>query len=126
MEEIRRVTERLNGYPGWLAYYGNFRCVRKFDINASLRSVIDKGVKIFREELNNFLKGKKRETYIKTLRILSMEARWSELKSELMINNKILRDILRNLKNAMLISEDNGYYYILDPILRTAIKNIRP
>jgi len=45
-----------------------------------------------------------------TLRILSMEARY-ELKSKLMINNKILRDILRNLKNAMLISEDNGYYY---------------
>jgi len=27
------------------------------------------------------------------------------------------------IRNAMLISEDNGYYYIPDPILRTAIKN---
>jgi AAA+ ATPase superfamily predicted ATPase len=40
-----------------------------------------------------------------------------------MINNKILQDILRNLKNAMLISEDNRYYHIPDPILRTYIKH---
>jgi len=37
----------------------------------------------------------------------------------------VLRDILMNLKNALLITEDDGYYYIPDPVLRIAIKNIR-
>ncbi|MEM2541149.1 MAG: ATP-binding protein [Candidatus Methanomethylicia archaeon] len=125
LEEVERVVKNLNGYPGWLAYYGNFRCVRKLDIDISLKSVIDEGVKIFREELNNFLKGKRREAYIRILRILSIGARWSELKSELMVNSKILWDMLRSLRSAMLISEDNGYYYIPDPILRIVIKNIK-
>lgn len=125
MEEIENVVERLNGYPGWLAYYGNFRCVRKLDAETSLRSVIDEGAKIFEEELENFLKGKKRENYIKALRVISIGARWSEIKNELIVNNKVLRDILMNLKNAMLIAEDDGYYYIPDPILRLAIRNIR-
>jgi len=125
MEEIENVVERLNGYPGWLAYYGNFRCVRKLDAETSLRSVIDEGAKIFEEELENFLKGKKRENYIKALRVISIGARWSEIKDELIVNNKVLRDILMNLKNAMLIAEDDGYYYIPDPILRLAIRNIR-
>jgi AAA+ ATPase superfamily predicted ATPase len=125
IEEIEKVIERLNGHPGWLAYYGNFRCVRNLDIEASLRSVIDKGVKIFEEEIESFLKGKKRENYLKALKVISIGARWSEIKNELMINNKVLRDILMNLKNAMLIAEDEGYYYIPDTVLRIAIKNIR-
>jgi AAA+ ATPase superfamily predicted ATPase len=124
-EEIEKVVERLNGYPGWLAYFGNFRCIRKLDFDNSLRSVIDEGVKIFEEEIENFLQGKKRENYIKALRMISLGARWSELKKEFMVNNKVLRDILMNLKNAMLIAEDDGYYYIPDPVLRIAIKNIR-
>jgi hypothetical protein len=125
MEEIENVVERLNGYPGWLAYYGNFRCVRKLDVETSLRSVIDEGVKIFEEEIENFLKGKKRENYIKALKVISIGARWSEIKNELMVNSKVLRDILMNLKNAMLIAEDDEYYYIPDSILRLAIRNIR-
>ena len=114
----------MDGYPGWLAYYGNFRCVRKLNFDNSLRSVIE-GVKIFEEEIENFLQGKKRENYIKALRIISIGARWGELKKELMVNNKVLRDILMNLKNALLITDDDGYYYIPDPVLRIAIKNIR-
>jgi len=47
------------------------------------------------------------------LRIISNGARWSELRRELMMNNKVLRDILVNLKNAMLISEDYAYYTYL-------------
>ena len=125
LEEVEEAVKKLNGYPGWLAYYGNFRCVRGLDPDTSLKSVINEGVKIFREELNNFLKGKKKEVYIRILRILSTGARWSELKNELMVNNKILRDILGSLRNAMLISEDNGYYYIPDPILRIVVKNIK-
>jgi AAA+ ATPase superfamily predicted ATPase len=125
MEEIENVVERLNGYPGWLAYYGNFRCVRKLDVETSLRYVIDEGVKIFEEEIENFLKGKKRENYIKALRVISIGARWSEIKNELRVNSKVLRDILLNLKNAMLIAEDDGYYYIPDSILRIAIRSIR-
>jgi AAA+ ATPase superfamily predicted ATPase len=65
LEEVEKIVKRLNGYPGWLAYYGNFRCVRRLGIDASLKSVMSEGVKIFREELNNFLKDKKREIYIK-------------------------------------------------------------
>lgn len=123
-EELEEAVGRLNGYPGWLVYYGNFRCVRGLDSDTSLRLVLDEGAKIFREELENFLKNKRREVYIKALRVLSIGARWSELKGELMVNSKVLRDILRNLMNAMFISEDNNYYYIPDPILRVTVKKV--
>jgi len=44
---------------------------------------------------------------------------------EPMVDNKVLRHILMNLKNAILIAENDGYCYIPDPVLRIAIKNIR-
>jgi len=44
---------------------------------------------------------------------------------EPMVDNKVLRHILMNLKNAILIAENDGYCYIPDLVLRIAIKNIR-
>ena len=83
------------------------------------------GSKIILNELNNFLKNRRRELYIKALRTIRSGARWSEIKRELDINNKILNDILKNLKSAMIIEEDNGYYWIEDPITKEAIKKLR-
>lgn len=79
-EEIEKAVDRLNGYVGWLTYYGNFRCIRRLSHDEALKETLSEGSKIILEELNNFLKGRRRELYVKTLRTVSNGARWSEVK----------------------------------------------
>ena len=123
--EIEEAVDRLNGYVGWLTYYGNFRCERRLSHEQALEETVKEGSKIILNELNNFLKNRRRELYIKALRTIRSGARWSEIKRELDINSKILNDILKNLKSAMIIEEDNGYYWIEDPITKEAVKKLR-
>ncbi|MGB9729752.1 MAG: AAA family ATPase [Thermoprotei archaeon] len=125
-DEVDTVTNKLDGYPGWLAYYGNFRCVRGFGMIDALNSVLEEGSKIFKDELEHFLTGKNRDIYVRILRILADGgARWSELKDTFALNSKVLNDVLKNLVDAMFVSKENGYYYIADPILKNSIKSIK-
>ncbi len=124
-DEVEEVVEMLNGYVGWLTYYGNFRCERKLSHKEALEETLKEGSKIMLSELNNFLKNRKRELYIKVLRTVRTGARWSEIKRELNINSKVLNDILKNLTSAMIVEEDEGYYWIEDPITKEAIKKLR-
>ncbi len=59
------------------------------------------GSKIIQTELDHFLKNRRRELYVKVLRIVRTGARWSDIKRELNINSKVLNDILKNLTSAM-------------------------
>ncbi|MEM3833384.1 MAG: ATP-binding protein [Thermoprotei archaeon] len=124
-EEIVDAVERLNGYVGWLTYYGNFRCERRLSHEEALKETVSEGSKIIQSELNHFLKNRRRELYIKVLRIVRTGARWSEIKRELDINSKVLNGILKNLTSAMIVEGNEGYYWIEDPITREAIKKLR-
>ncbi len=124
-EEIVNAVEKLNGYVGWLTYYGNFRCERRLSHEEALKETVSEGSKIIQSELNHFLKNRRRELYIKVLRIVRTGARWSEIKRELDINSKVLNDILKNLTSAMIVEGNEGYYWIEDPITREAIKKLR-
>jgi len=123
--EIDDAVDRLNGYVGWLTYYGNFRCIRKLTHEEALKETINEGSKILLEEINNFLKKRRRDLYVKTLRMVSTGARWSEIKNNLNVNSKVLNDILSNLSSAMIIEEEEGYYWIEDPIMKEAVKRLR-
>ena len=123
--EIGEVVDRLNGYVGWLTYYGNFRCVRRLRHEEALKETIREGSKIIRAEINNFLKNRRRELYIKALRMMGIGARWNQMKRELGVNSKVLGDVLGTLTALMMVEEKDGYYWIEDPILREAVKLLK-
>jgi hypothetical protein len=123
--EIGEVVDRLNGYVGWLTYYGNFRCVRRLRHEEALKETIREGSKIIRAEINNFLKNRRRELYVKALRMMGMGTRWNQMKRELGVNSKVLGDILGTLTDLMMVEEKEGYYWIDDPMLREAVKLLK-
>ncbi|PUA31866.1 MAG: hypothetical protein B9J98_05065 [Candidatus Terraquivivens tikiterensis] len=123
-DEIEEAVEKLNGYVGWLTYYGNFRCVEKMDHQKALQATIRRGVAIIKGELENFLKNRRRDLYVKVLRMAARGVRWSELKDELDVNNKVLRDVLQTLLDVMILDAENGYYQTSDPILRETVRKL--
>jgi len=123
--EIEEAVDRLNGYVGWLTYYGNFRCVRRLSHDEALKETVNEGSKIILEELNNFLKGRRRELYVKTLRTVSNGARWSDVKKTLNANSKVVKIVLETLSSAMIVERKEGYYWIDDPVIREAARRIK-
>lgn len=122
-EQIEEAVDRLDGYVGWLTYYGNFRCIRRFSHEKALAETTREGSKIISSELNNFLAKRQRNLYVKTLRMCINGTRWSELNNELGVNSKVLYDILNTLKSVDLIGEKTkGHYTTDDPIMKEAIK----
>ncbi len=122
-EEIIETVELLDGYVGWLTYYGNYRCIRRLSHEKALQNVYAEGRKIMLEELNHFLENKKnKEKYIQLLK--NLPARWSELETKLNVNSKILRQMLLNLENAFLVEKHGNTYVITDPILRKLVREL--
>ncbi len=122
--EIEEVVENLDGYPGWLTYYGNYRCVRGLTHSEALEEVYREGKLVMVDELKRFLRS--RRNYSKYLEILrNLPARWSDLEKKLSINKKVLRDMLRALENAQLIGKVGATYTIPDPILRRAVLELQ-
>ena len=123
-EELDEVVETLNGYVGWLTYYGNYRCVRRLSHREALEKVYDEGKLIMLEELKRFLKNRRNQSkYVELLR--SLPARWSELERKLRVNRKVLRDMLRSLEDAMIVEKKGLTYTIPDPILRRLVLELR-
>jgi len=123
--EVEETVNRLDGYVGWLTYYGNFRCTRMMEHSRALNAAIEEGVKVILEEINHFLQNKQRKPYVKVLRSARHGARWSELQSGLGVNDKILADILQRLTNVGYLDKVNGLYTINDPVTREAVLRLR-
>ncbi|MEM1541831.1 MAG: ATP-binding protein [Ignisphaera sp.] len=120
LNELEEAIDLLGGYPGWLAYYGNMRCVRRLTHKEALEQVYQEGKQILLEELKKFLESRKiPEKYIKLLKLLP--ARWSELKNAMNINSKVLSDMIQNLEKAIIIEKKGDTYTIPDPIMRNLI-----
>ena len=121
--EIEEAVESLNGYPGWLVYYGNMRCVRNLGHREALERVYSEGKQILLQELKKFLTTRKYpERYIKLLKLLP--ARWSELKNSLAVNAKTLAEMLNSLEKAMIIEKKGNTYTIPDPIMRRLVLDL--
>jgi len=124
-KELEEAVERLDGYAGWLTHYGNFRLTRKLPHEEALRETTDEGSKTLVLELNKFLRNRRKDIYAKVLRMAVVGARWSDIKKEVVVNNKVLSDILHSLTAAMLVEEKAGYYWIADPLLKEAVRLLR-
>ena len=118
--EVEEAVELLDGYPGWLTYYGNYRCVRGYGHREALEQVYLEGRRVMQEELEMFLRNKRlREKYLDLLR--NLPARWSELERKMGVNRKILSSMLKSLEKAMLIKKIGRTYTITDPVLRRLV-----
>ena len=121
--EIDEVVELFNGYVGWLAYYGNYRCIRRVPHSKALELVYSEGKKIMMNELERFLSNKKnRDKYIRLLKMLP--ARWRDLELGLNVNKKVLRDMLRNLEYAFIVEKRGATYVTSDPVLRRLVMEL--
>ncbi len=119
-QEINETVETLNGYVGWLTYYGNLRCVRKIPHLEALRETSEQGIQATLEEIKAFLRSRKNdELYIKILKYLP--AKWSELLKITKVNSKVLNDALETLQETFLVRKINRTYTTTDNLIKRAI-----
>lgn len=124
--ELREAVGALDGYVGWLTYYGNFRGIRGMSQAAALEEVVNEGKKVVGQELKNFLKGRDEKAYLTVLRSAALGARWSEIREALEsrfgeFNSKRISDILRVLMASMLVEKRGEVYVVPDPVLRKIV-----
>lgn len=125
-DELKEVVGALNGYVGWLTYYGNFRCVRKTSRERALEEVLSEGKKLIGTELRSFLQGRDKKAYLTTLRAAALGARWNEIKRVLekrfgRFNSKRVSDIVKVLEASMLVEKRGDLYIVPDPIMRRKV-----
>lgn len=119
-DELLEAVERLDGYPGWLTYYGNARCIRGLGHGEALDHVYREGRQILMEELKRFLSTRRNpELYTRLLRLLP--ATWKQLLRGLGVNPKVLRDMLRSLQGAMIVEKIGNTYTVTDPVMRQLV-----
>jgi hypothetical protein len=126
-EQIEEAVEKLDGIPGWLTLYGNNVAIRKLSHKKAMEETVSEGIKITRDELEHFLQGRDRTTYLAALKIATTSARWKEIKAAIetrrnsVPNDATVQNALENLKAAMLLDEKEGIYTVKDPMLRTLL-----
>jgi hypothetical protein len=123
---IDEAVERLAGIPGWLTLYGNNVAVQRLPHQEALQQTISEGTKIVKDELEHFLAGRDKTSYLAALKAAATSARWKETKGALEtrkgpVNDATIQNVLKNLKAAMLIEEKDGVYAVHDPMLRTVL-----
>ena len=126
-KQMEEAVEKLDGIPGWLTLYGNNVAIRKLPHKKAMEETISEGMKITKDELEHFLQGRDRTTYLATLKVAATSARWREIKAGIetrrnsVANDATVQNALENLKAAMLINEEEGVYTVKDPMLRTLL-----
>ena len=89
-----------------------------------MQETISEGMKIAKDELEHFLQGRDRTTYLAALKIAATSARWKEIKAAIETrrnsepNDATVQNALEGLKAAMLTNEEEGVYTVKDPMLR--------
>ena len=130
----RAVEERLDGLPGWLTLYGNNIAVRRLAQEKALEETVSEGLKIVKDELNHYLKGRDRSAHIAALKACATSARWSEVKGAMetrkrkgtsRVNDATVYNVISSLKSGMLIDEEQNAYRVIDPMLRTLLLTTR-
>lgn len=122
--ELEEAVERLDGYPGWLTYYGNARCIRGMSHVEAISHVYSEGKQVLLEELKHFLSARHNpHLYLRLLRLLP--ATWSQLLRALQVNPKTLRNTLMSLEGAMIIEKIGSTYTITDPVMRVLVYELQ-
>jgi len=120
-DEIEEAAKELDGVIGWLTYYGYLRSRGA----GGLEQVVREAIALAKNELESFLKTRVSSgRYKAVLKLLAQGVRgWGELKRELErlekkeISDRVLHDILKELKRHSIIDESNEF---TDPIYKRA------
>ncbi len=129
--KIGDVLERLDGIPGWLTLYGSKAGVERLSHEVALTETGKEAEKIVIAELENFLAGRNKELYLAVMRATTYGARWGEIRKSVearigVVNNARLSAVLKSLKAAMFIEEKEGFYRMIDPIVRGVVLTSKP
>ncbi|HEY6238229.1 MAG TPA: ATP-binding protein [Thermoplasmata archaeon] len=125
---LRAAVDRsLDGMPGWLTLFGNRMAVERLSAEDAERATVEEGMRVVRSELSHFAVGRDRATMWTALRVLVGGASWTELRDGLSarrgsrVNDATVRNLMRALSDAGLITETDERYSILDPMVRTFV-----
>ncbi|MGC8933497.1 MAG: AAA family ATPase [Candidatus Methanodesulfokora sp.] len=124
---IEEAVDRLDGIPGWLAFYG-YEVLRsgRQDI---LNFVVEKATSLARAELGKLVKSSRYYGHILKAVALGYGS-WSTIKSfvELRagrkVDNKALTRWLKRLVDLSILTKRNDEYEFLDPIHKEAAKRL--
>jgi AAA+ ATPase superfamily predicted ATPase/CBS domain-containing protein len=128
--QISEAVEKLGGIPGRLASYGNSITVRGQSHEIALKETIYEHLKIVSHELENYLQGKDRVAYLTALKTAIIGATWEDIRVAIStqrgfgVHDTEVHEILKDLRDAMLIWELKGMYTVMDPLVRTLLSGI--
>jgi len=121
------VVEKLDGIPGWLAFYG-YMAVQRRDPSI-LGQVLEEAVKVAKTELINLTKPS--ELYKHVLKAIAMGYKnWSNVKYFVEahvgrpVYDKVLYESLKKLIALSIIAKLNEEYNFIDPLYREASKRL--
>jgi AAA+ ATPase superfamily predicted ATPase len=127
--ELESVIRRsLDGLPGWLAIYGNYRAVAGENPTKAEELTIREGQKVAREQFRHFLQGRSRENYWSALKSLASGASWTDLvdavsrKRGSEVNQQTIQSMLRALEDAGFLHHEGRTYSLADPMLRAFVR----
>jgi AAA+ ATPase superfamily predicted ATPase len=131
-KDLRAAIDRsLDGIPGWLTLFGNKVAIRRMTPEAAERSTVTEGKKVARSELSHFLVTRPGAQYWAALRAMVDRATWTDVKAAIHrsrgapVNDASVRNVLRSLQWANLISVDAHQYSIVDPMVRAFVRDSR-
>ncbi|MGI0086109.1 MAG: hypothetical protein ACREBQ_13600, partial [Nitrososphaerales archaeon] len=118
--------------PGWLTLYGNCVAVRRQSQEKALKTTIDEGRNVFRNELQHFLEGRDSKSYTAALKATANGASWSTAKQFIEaaqgtpVSGPTVQNILGNLVDGFLVEHAGETYRVIDPMLRTLLLTGEP
>ncbi len=128
-EELREAAKELSNVPGFLAYYGKLRTRGKTHEEA-LSITVNYAVKLWKEDLRNFIRIYKSPAYIIALRTIAKGPSYgvtteevvTEITSTLKISERRAKEVLKNLVDGgFLVKPKRGVYQIPERPLRKAV-----
>ena len=130
-ERIQEVVDELDGIVGWQTLFGNNYALRKLKYSEAIKMTVDEGKRILLGELDHFLEGRQKDTYMAILKTLrsagTNESSWSQIKSGAQVqlarslNNQTLVNAIDAFMSAGILTQVQENYVIVDPMLKEAL-----
>lgn len=128
---IQEVVDKLDGIVGWHTLFGNNYALRKLKYPQAIKGTVDEGKRIVLGELDHFLEGRQKDTYMAILKTIKSAgvtgSSWSQIKSGAevrlarSINNQTLANVIDAFRSAGILEQLQENYVIVDPLLKEAL-----
>ena len=121
------IEDHLDGMPGWLTLYGNCVAVRRQSLQKALKTTVDEGRNVVRNELQHFLEGRDKTLYVAALKATAGGASWSTVKQfieaarKTPVSGPTVQNVLSNLVDGFLVEHADETYRVIDPMLKNLI-----